>query len=83
MHAPLPLQAPLQPRNSEVLVGTAVRVTDAPALYLALQVAPQLTLPSGEETVPLPRPDFETVSVYCTGGAAETVCVTVPEVLAA
>jgi hypothetical protein len=85
VHVPVPLQAPFHPRNTEVLFATAVSVTEVPALYLALQAVPQFTMPSAEDTVPLPRPDFVTVSVYCVagGGGAETVCVSVPEVLAA
>ena len=61
---PAPEQPPpLQPAKVEPAAGVAVKVTEAPAVKEAEQVAPQ-EMPAGLlATVPLPVPDFETVSV--------------------
>lgn len=72
MHAPLPLQAPLQPLKVESESGVAVKVTDVPVGKSAEQVAPQL-IPAGLlVTVPLPPPALVTVSLK----AVEKVAVT-------
>jgi hypothetical protein len=63
VQVPVPVHAPLQPVKVEPAAGAAVRVTDVPDVYEALQVLPQL-IPLGEEvTVPVPVPLFATVSV--------------------
>src|SRR5687768_17347656 len=62
VHAPVPEHAPLQPANVEPLDAAAVSVTDVPLATLALQVAPQLTPDGFEVTVPVPPPDFVTLS---------------------
>jgi len=63
-HAPVPEHEPLQPANIEPKAGVAVRPTLVDQTYVALHVAPQL-MPDGElVTVPLPVPDFETLSVW-------------------
>jgi len=59
----VPEQAPLQPANAESDAGPAVSVTTVPRTYEAEHVAPQSSLPPAAVTVPLPAPDFETVSV--------------------
>jgi hypothetical protein len=46
LHVPVPVQAPDQPANVEVVFGAAVRVTMVPLVKVALQVAPQL-IPAG------------------------------------
>src|SRR5439155_26050177 len=63
-HAPVPEQPPpLQPVNVDPAAGAAVRETDAPVVKGAEHVAPQ-EMPAGLlVTVPVPVPDFETVSV--------------------
>src|SRR6266540_578387 len=61
-HVPVPLHEPLHPANVEPPAALAVSVTAAPLAKPALHVLPQL-MPAGEEvTVPLPDPDFVTVS---------------------
>ena len=68
-HAPVPLQAPLQPANVEPEAGVGVRVTWVPSAKLAEQVGPQL-IPAGElVTVPDPVPVLETVNARVTGTA--------------
>jgi len=62
LHAPVPVQAPLQPVNVEPVAGAAVRVTAAPLVNDAEQVLPQ-EMPVGVlVTVPLPAPALVTVS---------------------
>jgi hypothetical protein len=62
-HVPVPEQPdPLQPVNTEPALAEADSVTDVPELNVGAHVDPQLT-PVGElVTVPLPEPDFDTVS---------------------
>ena len=63
LHAPVPVQAPLQPLNMDPEVGVAARLMLVPEAYVAEHVAPQL-MPAGElVTEPLPVPARETVSV--------------------
>lgn len=65
LHAPVPLHAPPQPAKLEPEAGVAVRLTIAPWLKFAAQVAPQL-IPAGLlETVPAPEPALLTVSANC------------------
>src|SRR5262245_21921855 len=62
VHAPLPLQAPLQPPKVDPLAAEAVSVTEVPLLKFAAHAVPQLT-PAGEDvTVPVPAPAFVTLS---------------------
>ena len=59
----VPVQAPLQPLNRELVPAVAVRVTVAVLAKLKLQVLPQL-IPAGElVTVPVPVPVLVTVSL--------------------
>jgi hypothetical protein len=59
----VPVQAPLQPANTEPAAGAAVSVTDAPLLNAKLHSVPQL-IPAGDEvTVPVPLPARVTVAV--------------------
>lgn len=74
--------APAHPANTELLSGTAVRVTVLPAVNCALQTAPQ-SIPSGEEvTFPEPVPDFVTLTVKGAGGMGLKIAVTVTAVAA-
>ena len=62
VHVPVPLQAPDQPLNWEVLSGVAVNVIVVAPSYDALQVGPQ-EIPAGVVvTAPAPLPDFVTVT---------------------
>ncbi len=63
LQAPVPVQAPLQPVNTDPAAGVAARLTTVPELYWAEHVAPQL-IPAGElVTVPVPVPPGVTVKV--------------------
>src|ERR1041385_8082517 len=63
LHAPVPLQEPLQPANVEPESGVAAKLTTAPFAKLAEHVAPQ-EIPAGElVTVPVPVPLLATVRV--------------------
>src|SRR6185312_14623895 len=63
LHAPVPLQAPLQPAKVEPESGVAVKFTTAPLSKFAEHVSPQ-DIPAGElVTVPVPVPLFVTVRV--------------------
>src|SRR6185436_18233283 len=64
VQVPVPVQPPpLQPVNVEPAEGAAVKVTMVPLVKAWAQVAPQ-EMPAGElVTVPVPFPDFATVSV--------------------
>lgn len=59
---PVPEHAPPQPANVEPLAAEAVSVTDVPLAKLALQVLPQSTPEGDDATVPVPAPDFVTLS---------------------
>ena len=68
----------LQPVKAEPAAGVAVRVTSAPLVNDAEQVAPQL-MPAGTLlTVPLPLPAFVTVSATDAGGCNAKVAVMLP-----
>jgi len=57
------LSHPLHPVKTVSIPGVAVSVTVVPLMNDAEQLLPQL-MPAGlDVTVPLPRPDFWTVSV--------------------
>src|SRR6267143_1963322 len=73
LHVPAPVQAPLQPVKEEPAAGAAVRVTAAPLVNAAEHVVPQETPVGALVTVPLPAPDFITVSVK---GCSAKVAVT-------
>ena len=62
LQVPVPMQAPDQPANVEVVFGAAVSVTMVPLVKLALHVAPQ-SIPAGLlVTVPAPVPALWTVT---------------------
>jgi hypothetical protein len=62
LQVPVPVQAPDQPANVELLFGAAVSVTVVPLVKLALHVAPQL-IPAGLLVIaPPPVPWLWTVS---------------------
>ena len=56
LHASLPLQAPLQPVNTDSAAGAAVKVSVLPRGTSALQVLPQAIAAGAEVIVPLPVP---------------------------
>jgi hypothetical protein len=81
----IPEQPPLQPVKVEPAAGVAVRVTTVPVVKGAEHVAPHVMPVGALETVPLPLPDFVTVSekagklnVAVTDVAALIVTVQVP-----
>ncbi len=55
--------SPLQPAKTEPVVAVAVRVTTAPSLKGAEQMAPQLIPVGLDVTVPVPVPALVTVRV--------------------
>jgi len=62
VQAPVPVQAPFQPVNVDPVAGVAVKATVVPLPNDARHVVPQ-EMPAGVLlTVPLPVPDFVTVS---------------------
>src|SRR5213596_2279645 len=60
LHAPVPEQAPVHPRNALPTPGVALRSTVVPAKTVTAHVPGQL-IPAGLVTMPLP--DSETVTV--------------------
>src|SRR5262249_37444869 len=63
LQAPVPVQAPPQPLNSEPGSALGVRSTSLPFSYSSSQSLPQL-MPEGElAAVPRPLPGLETVSL--------------------
>jgi hypothetical protein len=65
VQAPVPVQAPLQPRKTELLEGVGVSVTLVFTSYIFEHVLPQL-IPAGLDViVPVPVPVLDVVSVYC------------------
>jgi hypothetical protein len=71
LHAPVPLQEPLQPANVEPVSGVAAKFTTAPFAKLAEHVVPQ-EIPAGElVTVPVPVPLLATVRVKGPGFAVK------------
>lgn len=71
----VPVHAPDQPVNRDAgdREAAAVSVTLVPELKYAVQVAPQLTPPTFEVTVPVPVPAFAAVSRYCAANVAVTL----------
>jgi hypothetical protein len=64
-HVPVPVQPPPDhPVNVEPVAGIALSVTIVPKSYDCEQSAPQSMPAMLELTVPLPLPDFATVSAY-------------------
>lgn len=59
---PLGLGQFVQPPKDDPPEAVAVNTTVDPAVYDAVHVAPQLMPPGELVTVPVPAPDFETVS---------------------
>jgi hypothetical protein len=57
-----PEQSPVQPAKPEPELAAAVSVTRVPLEYVALHVAPQLTPPTSDVTVPAPVPVVATSS---------------------
>jgi hypothetical protein len=78
LHESVPVHAPDHPANVDPWLGVAVNATAVPVLKLALHVCPQL-MPEGLLlTVPVPLPEFVTVSFAVVGPvAAVKVAVTV------
>src|ERR1041385_5439082 len=71
LHAPVPLQEPLQPADVEPVSGVAAKFTTAPFAKLAEHVVPQ-EIPAGElVTVPVPVPLLATVRVKGPGFAVK------------
>src|SRR3954454_13888629 len=64
VHAPVPVQSPLQPVNVEPEAAVAGSVTVVADAYDAEQVAPQLIPAGARATEPEPLPLFVTVSVW-------------------
>src|ERR1051326_8040489 len=63
LHAPVPLQEPLQPANVEPESGVAAKLTTVPLAKLAEHVVPQ-EIPEGVlVTAPVPVPFLDTVRV--------------------
>jgi hypothetical protein len=60
----VPLQAPLQPENTEPVVGVAVSVTAVPCANCVEHVEPQLIPAGALVTVPEPEPSRVTNNVY-------------------
>ena len=74
--APVPEQAPVQPANTELACGLAVRSTVEPESNAAEQLVVH-AIPAGVLlTVPIPVPEVLTVSVNCGGAAEENVAPT-------
>jgi hypothetical protein len=64
VHVPVPVQPPpLQPENVDPVAGVAVKVTAVPLVNPVEQVAPQEMPVGALVTLPLPVPDFVTLSV--------------------
>src|ERR1044072_9056309 len=69
--AAVPLQAPLQPVNTEPALAVAVSVTRVPTTTVSLQSVPPATPPGELVTVPDPEPLLVTESVAVAPGAPE------------
>ena len=72
-HAPDPLHAPPQAAKLEPASGVAVIVTLEACPKFATQVAPQLMPPGLLEMLPVPAPDFVTVSAKLKGAGGVVV----------
>jgi hypothetical protein len=62
LHGAVPEHAPVHPVKVEPSLGFAVNVTDDPVVNLALHVSPQLMPAGALVTVPVPLPEFVTIS---------------------
>jgi hypothetical protein len=62
LHSAAPEHAPVHPVKVEPPLGFAVSVTDVPLAKLALHVSPQLMPAGALVTVPVPLPEFVTIS---------------------
>lgn len=62
LQGPVPLQAPVQPANTDCADGVAVSVIALPKLRVTEQVLPQLRPVGDETTVPVPVPDLAIVT---------------------
>jgi hypothetical protein len=69
--AAVPLQAPLQPVNTEPALAVAVSVTRVPTTTVSLQSVPHATPPGELVTVPDPEPLLVTESVAVAPGAPD------------
>jgi len=61
---PVPVQAPVQPVNTDPASGTAVKLTTVPQLKSAVQILPQFKPAGVLFIVPVPVPNFDTVKGY-------------------
>ncbi|HET6789345.1 MAG TPA: hypothetical protein VFH49_15370 [Aquabacterium sp.] len=83
VHAPVPVQAPLQPAKTPPLLAAAVKVTVPPLANAALHVPPQL-MPAGLLViVPVEgaEPFLVTVTVYVVAAAPATANGNTPDTL--
>jgi hypothetical protein len=62
VQVPVPVHAPDQPAKSELASGFAISVTVVPLAKLALHVSPQFMPAGALVTIPVPLPEFVTVS---------------------
>jgi hypothetical protein len=82
VHDPLPLQAPLQPANTEPAPAVAVSATDVPDAKLALQAVLHVSPAGALVTVPVPLPETVTPSGNVVAVANANVAVIVVALVA-